>query len=285
MLASLHFLWFLFTAASGHMQLVYPPPFGAENNPHRTDPADEFLQYPFNCCGRATEFPCRGYLKLLGTPQGASTATWAAGSRQQWNISGIGNHYGGSCQVGFSVDQGKTFHVATSYQGNCPKRHGGNDASGQTFDFTVPADIPIGDAIFAWTWYNREQEFNMNCAAVSITGDFATADVTIQSSFNASKQSSLDSQIYSKDGCICTCPSQEISKRAMHHHHHKGGVHIQERRDVSFNDRPGMLFADINNGCFTPHTTAETRFADPGPDVVEGDGEYPLETPTGDCGH
>lgn len=70
----------------GHMQLVYPAPLGAENNPHRTDAADPYLQYPFDCCGPLArwEFPCRGYLKLLGTPQGAPVATWAAGSTVNW---------------------------------------------------------------------------------------------------------------------------------------------------------------------------------------------------------
>ena len=29
--------------------------------------------------------------------------------------------------------------------------------------------MPTGVQVFAWIWYNREQEFNMNCAAVEIT--------------------------------------------------------------------------------------------------------------------
>lgn len=81
------FLWYLtlFVAhVLAHMQLVYPPPFGAANNPHRTDAPDERLQFPYNCCGRTDPYPCRGYLRLLGTAQGASVATWAAGSQQHW---------------------------------------------------------------------------------------------------------------------------------------------------------------------------------------------------------
>lgn len=66
------------------------------------------------------------------------------------SLTGIGNHYGGSCQVGFSIDKGKTFQVATSYEGNCPHRHGGMAPFGQTFNFTVPVDMPTGDAVFAW---------------------------------------------------------------------------------------------------------------------------------------
>ncbi|KAA6406585.1 MAG: hypothetical protein FRX48_09640 [Lasallia pustulata] len=156
------------SAVLAHMQLYYPPTFGADNNPHRTDPADTELTYPYGCCGKKIPYPCRGYLDLLGTPQGASVATWAAGSEQNFSLTGLGDHYGGSCQVSFSVDKGNTFQVATSFEGDCPHRGQGTDPAKQTFEFMVPADVPAGDAIFAWTWFNREQEFNMNCAAVTI---------------------------------------------------------------------------------------------------------------------
>ncbi|KAI9842681.1 MAG: hypothetical protein M1837_006966 [Sclerophora amabilis] len=275
---------FFTTAVLGHMQLVYPPPFGADNNPHRTEPADEFLQYPHNCCGRTTPYPCRGYLKLLGTPQGKPTASWKAGTEQNWTISGIGNHYGGSCQVGFSVDQGKTFQVATSYQGNCPHRNAGNDANGQAFKFTVPADTPIGDAIFAWTWFNREQEFNMNCAAVTITGSDGShasgEGAVVQSSATAAAAAAPSKSTYTKDGCTCTCDNP-MPARALHHKR-AGGIHVHpaKRNSVSFHQRPDLLVADDGKGCLTPHTVAEVKFPNPGPDVVTGDGEYPLELPT-----
>ncbi|EMC92258.1 hypothetical protein BAUCODRAFT_283706 [Baudoinia panamericana UAMH 10762] len=225
----------LATLCTAHMQLNFPPPFNASNNPHRTTRADPYLQYPYNCCGPHDRwmYPCRGYETLLGDPQGAATATWPAGSTQSWNISGIGNHYGGSCQVGFSTNHGETFRVATSYEGNCPHRNNGNGPDGQNFDFTVPADLPAGVHLFTWTWYNREQELNSNCAAVEITACIA-AD---------------------------TPPAP-----------------------VAFASRPEMFVADDVNGCVTPHTTAELRYPFPGPEVVTGDGAYPLQLPTGNCG-
>ncbi|KAI9741409.1 MAG: hypothetical protein M1835_003110 [Candelina submexicana] len=270
------------TAVLAHMQLTYPPPFAAENNPHRTDPADEHLDYPYNCCGRQDIFPCRGYLKLLGTPQGASVASWPAGSQQNFNMSGIGNHYGGSCQVSFSVDQGKTFLVAKSYEGNCPHRNQGNDAGGQNFDFTVPADINTGDVIFAWTWFNREQEFYMNCAAVTITpGTGAGAEPAAGASPSPVKQApTVPSSTYSSNGCACTC-TQPPAARALLQHKRAGGVNVHHRRadPVPFSKRPGILVADIGNGCLTARTTAEVKYPNPGPDVVQGDGEYPLSLP------
>lgn len=44
-----------------------------------------------------------------------------------------------------------------------------------------------------------------------------------------------------------------------------------------------MFVADDGNDCLTPHTTAELKYPDPGPEVVLGDGVYPLELPTGAC--
>ncbi|KAL2680176.1 hypothetical protein IWX47DRAFT_240135 [Phyllosticta citricarpa] len=166
-----------FVAVQAHMQLGYPPPFQAGNNPHKTGEGDSTYNAPMGCCGYNNTAICRGYLDLLGTPAGASVATWKAGSTATFSLTGepsaalndLGDtHYGGSCQVGFSTDGGKTFRVAASYEGNCPHRKDSAN-SGQDFTFTVPQDMPDGDAVFAWTWINREQEFNMNCAAVTIT--------------------------------------------------------------------------------------------------------------------
>lgn len=44
-----------------------------------------------------------------------------------------------------------------------------------------------------------------------------------------------------------------------------------------------MFVADDGNDCLTPHTTAELKYPNPGPDVVQGDGAYPLELPSGSC--
>ncbi|KAK3671031.1 hypothetical protein LTR78_009149 [Recurvomyces mirabilis] len=231
------------TTVWAHMELHSPASFNSTHNPHRTTPSDPYLQYPYDCCGPNDRwtYPCRGYLSLLGTPQGLPTATWEAGSMQTWNLTGIGNHYGGSCQVGFSVDGGNTFRVATSYEGNCPYRKNGVGPGGQDFAMRVPADLATGVQVFAWIWYNREQEFNMNCAAVNITAPTSTPGPYA---------------LLSTQSTLSTIP---------------------------FSSRPEMFIADDGNGCSTPHTTAELKYPLPGPDVVMGDGEYPLALPSGNC--
>lgn len=164
----------LASQAVAHMQLHFPPPFQRleQSAPHHwrrpVPPVTYYFQwlqeatrltiarYPYDCCGPYDrwEYPCRGYVPLLGTPQGATTATWRAGSVATWNVSGIGNHYGGSCQVGSSIDKGEnpvrarpqlltpcsgaTFRSAASYEGDCPHRNNGDWPEGQDFQFTVP---------------------------------------------------------------------------------------------------------------------------------------------------
>ncbi|KAK1814652.1 hypothetical protein LTR12_010957 [Friedmanniomyces endolithicus] len=145
----------------------------------------------------------------------------------------------------------KTFQVATTYEGNCPHRSNGPDPSGQVFPFTVPADLPPGIQVFAWIWYNREQELNMNCAAVDIT---APADSSSGGGYHGSPAA------------------------------HAASSSSSGSTSVAYFDRPEMLVADDGNGCLTPHTTAELKYPAPGPEVVVGDGAYPLQLPYGTCG-
>ena len=359
-------------------------------------------------------------------------------------------------------DDVKTFRVATSYEGNCPHRNGGLGPEGQEFEFTVPEDLGTGVRVFAWVWYNREQEFNMNCAAVNITapelgGGYEsevegaqvsttsnlvqselstvqvdgtitiwttmTTKVTLTMETHVQAQSppasslagghgevlslspngttttrtttTITSRIQStttisqagesasearctnekevthfrtENGCICTCPSTEdielcvcycydpddspssantnastnaarrlnpryffkekvkhllrtehspadtrrLNFRSTEHLHNP--VAAMKVRDTTEDDedclldlcvpdnspsnltarnptskhatfhvRPLMFIADDGNGCSTPKSTAELKYPDPGPNVVSGDGEYPVELPKGEC--
>jgi len=71
------------------MQLYYPLPLKGYNNPH-TIPgsADEENDFPYNCCGETTPFPCRGHLSVLGTSEATAVAAWPAGSEQTFAVEG-----------------------------------------------------------------------------------------------------------------------------------------------------------------------------------------------------
>lgn len=66
-------------------------------------------------------------------------------------------------------------------------------------------------------------------------------------------------------------------------YHNCALVEITGASGGSLDHLPEMLVADINNGCMTPRTNAETDFPEPGPEVHYGDGEYPLRMPEGSC--
>ncbi|KAH6985291.1 hypothetical protein EDB80DRAFT_823249 [Ilyonectria destructans] len=154
--------------AQAHMEMTFPAPFNSKYNPFAASGSIDYsMTAPLDASG--SNFPCKGYHSLLSTAEGAATATFAAGGTYNMTIAGGAFHNGGSCQTSLSFDKGKTWKVIHSYIGNCPLQAGGS------FDFTVPSDTPAGEALFAWTWFNKtgKREMYMNCAAVEITGSSA----------------------------------------------------------------------------------------------------------------
>ncbi|BEI80352.1 hypothetical protein CcaverHIS002_0108810 [Cutaneotrichosporon cavernicola] len=177
-----------------------------------------------------------GYNSVIGTDAGKSVATWAPGSTQTVSIGGTAVHGGGSCQLLLSFDGGHSFKVIQSVLGECPTT--------QTWDFTVPNDVPSGDAVFAWTWFNRlgNREMYMNCASVTISGGGGGGN-----------QWRRDEDVYTNS----------------------------TRRGVSFNSAPGPFLANIGNGCGTEEG-GDVDFPNPGSEVLRRGGFSP-RAPTGSC--
>ncbi|KAK3066153.1 hypothetical protein LTR53_017615 [Teratosphaeriaceae sp. CCFEE 6253] len=125
------------------------------NNNYST--IDYSMTSPLNADG--SNFPCKGY---QNDGDSHPTTTYTAGSTYNMTLIGSATHGGGSCQLSLSCDNGATFRVIKSMIGGCPLV--------STYDFTIPSNVPAGDALFAWTWQNYEgnREFYMNCAPVSI---------------------------------------------------------------------------------------------------------------------
>jgi len=320
-------------AAQAHLHLYYPATLKGDNNPNTQGDADPLLNYPYGCCGKAVPGNCKGHLDLVDTDEGKPTAEWDAGGKANFSVSGHaidtptfnpsgGNHGGGSAQVGFSIDGGKTFKVAKTWNGNWPPHDIGNtlEPSDMTYDFNVPADMPSGNAIFAWTWVNRENEFNMNCAVVTIKGgsgdssdqlDDPTstavpAPTTTQPS--TPEQTSSTTQ-FTLQGCTCDCPAQTWSQQcncydcqspttkrrdverqalAMHKRNLQRSEALKAPRrraeSMAFSSRPDMLLQIDYEGtsCKSVGMPTELKYPDPGPDVEDAtDGEYELADPTG----
>ncbi|KAI0025725.1 hypothetical protein F4780DRAFT_222649 [Xylariomycetidae sp. FL0641] len=163
-------------SAMAHMNMKDPPPLEYKNNPNAQQPD---IDYSITSPITGAQYPCKGYLDLLGTPEGASVQTYAPGEQSTMSVEGGASHNGGSCQLSLSYDSGKSFTVIKSFIGNCPTSSGG------TFDFKIPDDAPEGDdVVFAWTWVNNtgNREFYMSCAVVSIKGSSAKRDISERAS-------------------------------------------------------------------------------------------------------
>ena len=323
----------LLGAVQAHLHLYYPATLKGDNNPNTQGDADPLLNYPYGCCGKEVPGNCKGHLGLVGTAEGKPTAEWAAGTTQKFSVSGHaintptfnpsgGNHGGGSAQIGFSLDNGKTFKVVKTYNGNWPPHDIGNtlEPEDMTYPFNVPADLPAGDLLFGWTWVNRENEFNMNCAVVTITGGSGDNSTQPEDPTSTAAPAPSSTQAYSPaetsstaqfslQGCTCSCPAQtwsqqctctdcqspttnkrDVERQALTKHKRNlelaAAMNAPRRRSesVAFNARPDMLLQIDFEGtsCKSVGMPTEMKYPDPGPDVVDAtDGEYALEEPTG----
>ncbi|XDG03213.1 hypothetical protein ABKA04_002828 [Annulohypoxylon sp. FPYF3050] len=156
--------------ATAHMNMKDPPPLAYKGNPNSKEPN---IDYSITSPITEAQYPCKGYLKLLGTPEGASVKTYAPGGKYTMSVEGGASHNGGSCQLSLSYDKGTSFTVIKSFIGNCPTSSGG------TFNFDMPSDTPEGDdVVFAWTWVNHtgNREYYMSCAVVTIKAGASKRD-------------------------------------------------------------------------------------------------------------
>ncbi|RKF81899.1 hypothetical protein GcM3_030022 [Golovinomyces cichoracearum] len=201
----------LSTIASSHMIMKTPVPFAASKHANDNGPLKE----------DGSDFPCKfGY-----DTEGASNIM-PLGSKQELAFIGGATHGGGSCQVSITYDSAPTansvFKVIHSIEGGCPARNvAGNIGSSSAtedpdrYGFSIPESLPPGNAVLAWTWFNKvgNREMYMNCAPVTLTGPSA-------------KQAKTSNET-------------QVAKRDMD----------------AYNALPNMFVANIGNGCKTKDNT------------------------------
>lgn len=227
------------------MVITSPVPFGASsltNSPLLPDGSD------FPCKQRAGVYDAAG-----------ASNSWPIGSTQKLVFKGSAVHGGGSCQVSVTYDEKPTkdsvWKVIHSIEGGCPMKNiagnngdNANAVSPDTYPFTVPASLPTGTAVMAWTWFNKigNREMYMNCAPISITGGSAKREE--QEDFEA-----------------------------------RNTTQLVERDTAAFNALPNMFTANIGTDCKTVDSQ-DVKFPAPG-NSLDMDGAAAPVPPTGDsCG-
>jgi hypothetical protein len=233
-----HLAAFGFVATvQGHMIMNTPQPFNAAalNN----SPLD----------GSGSDFPCKFGAAYSANAGNTPSTSMAIGSIQPLKFTGGATHGGGSCQISVTYDKIPTkssvFKVIHSIEGGCPAQgvagNAGNDAKapGPT-DYTFPIpDIPTGDAVIAWTWFNKigNREMYMNCAPVTIAAGSAKR--------------------------------HELEQDPL-----ANATQLVQRDQAKFNALPDMFVANIGNGCKT-EDSADVLFPSPGDSVTSmGAGAY-----------
>ncbi|KAL2854069.1 hypothetical protein BJX68DRAFT_38701 [Aspergillus pseudodeflectus] len=145
----------LASSTYGHIQMSKPFPIRSPLNPANSE-KDYSYTSPLSTDG--SNYPCKGYHKDAFN----SVASYSQGQTYQIELQGSATHGGGSCQISLSYDNGQTFQVIHSMLGGCPLQ--------SSYSFKVPADAPSGQALLAWSWFNKigNREMYMNCAQVTI---------------------------------------------------------------------------------------------------------------------
>ncbi|KAF4120543.1 Chitin binding domain [Geosmithia morbida] len=166
MLSNVFTVMGLATVASAHIIMTNPVPYGT------------FENSPLDASG--SNFPCQN----VANPGGKAGNTYEAGSTQELAFEGTAVHGGGSCQVSVTTDlnptKDSTWKVIKSIEGGCPARDQAGNLPGSnaaatdpyTYEFQIPDEMPSGDYVLAWSWFNKigNREMYMNCASVEITG-------------------------------------------------------------------------------------------------------------------
>jgi hypothetical protein len=160
---------------SAHVKMVVPKPFAFDQDNSPLDPS-------------GSNFPCKStggtYGAVGGTPINP-------GTQHSFQLMGSAVHGGGSCQISITYDVNPTkdsvWKVIQSYHGACPiftKGNIGDDANKMLDPIAVmiPAGLKKGNAVFAWTWFNKvgNREMYMDCAPITIGGD-STSDAVFNS--------------------------------------------------------------------------------------------------------
>ncbi|KGO76384.1 hypothetical protein PITC_018240 [Penicillium italicum] len=239
----------LAATVSAHMQLSKPYPIRSPLNKDAKGEKDYSYTNPLSTSG--SDYPCKGY----ANDEFEAVDTWQPGSSQEMTLEGSAVHDGGSCQLSLTYDRGKTFKVIESIEGDCP--------IAKKYQFDIPSDAPSGEALFAWTWFNKvgNREMYMNCAMITIGGS-SNRNATVDSEYREAKEA--PKQMLHEE----TTEKGPNNKAIDHTPNVKANTQTTNAKS-SFDSLPDLFVANANQAghCVTIEGQA-VHFPNPGPKLI-----------------
>ncbi|KAJ5256824.1 hypothetical protein N7478_012928 [Penicillium angulare] len=236
--------------ASAHMQMMKPYPIRSPLNKDAKGKKDYSYTNPLQASG--SDYPCKGY----ANDDFDSQATYAPGQSYDMELDGSATHDGGSCQLALTYDQGKSFKVIESMLGDCPIP--------KKYNFKIPSDAPSGDALLAWTWFNKvgNREMYMNCAMVTIGGDSNGNETDTQTEHTKNHKPAPHEKSEEK----AAHPPMEIAD--SHKAHQQRDAMVVDKQ-LSFDSLPELFVANVDQAgkCVTVEGEA-VNFPEPGDNVM-----------------
>lgn len=269
----------LASSATAHMQMAKPYPIRSPLNDKAKGQKDYSYTNPLQPSGQ--DYPCKGY----ANDPFESQATYQPGQEYEMELEGSATHDGGSCQLALTYDKGKTFKVIESMLGDCPIP--------KKYSFTVPSDAPSGEALLAWTWFNKigNREMYMNCAMVTVGGSSNANETEAEPPVHQKHQKPEDkktkteaeppahqkhqkpedkktnkhtTQMQNKEHAHEAHPPMEHAK-----HEHKQRDMTDKAKSMAFDSLPPLFVANVNQEgkCQTIEGEA-VNFPEPGDNVL-----------------
>ncbi|KAJ5083390.1 hypothetical protein N7456_012817 [Penicillium angulare] len=237
--------------ASAHMQMMKPYPIRSPLNKDAKGKKDYSYTNPLQASG--SDYPCKGY----ANDDFDSQATYAPGQSYDMELDGSATHDGGSCQLALTYDQGKSFKVIESMLGDCPIP--------KKYNFKIPSDAPSGEALLAWTWFNKvgNREMYMNCAMVTIGGDSNGNETDAQPEHTKNHKPAPHGASEEKKAAH---PPMEMAD--SHKAHQQRDV-MSVDKQLSFDSLPELFVANVDQAgkCVTVEGEA-VNFPEPGDNVM-----------------
>ena len=166
--------------------------------------------------------------------------------------------------------------MVKSFIGGCPPGAPDERIEFSVGSFTVPKEAEVGEALFAWTWFNRigNREMYMSCAAVTITKPEPEPEPEPELDYPLQEQISVSPQCSNTADLLIVQSNEGVYTKQIDASSSGYGNGLEDFPDILVAQLEGL------NNCYIPEGE-QVEFPHPGRNVYRGAG--PAVLPRGNC--